>query len=888
MPNENKDPFAEFAVEDPFAEFAVAEPKDDPFAEFAVTETTGLADKVEPNIVGDQSITQDELNQVAKQHKVDPELLREYANWAGANTEMRPGVTGFGGWQEFKDNLKQTVGEVGNTLGFGLNKIAAKKMLSDEPGFRKAADEINALSSRKQSYLSDVTDIGAQVATGGALSKGAQAASKLPAMAKKLYDPITAVTGSAAAGLGASEEGHELEDTAMAGAAGALGYGVFAGAGRLLSRSGKETLPIVPSEQGKAAKAMDKYLGTLSTRIGNISPEIKYKLRKFEHDTTNETARLHKDVLPFIESLSKVKGQPKDEISKHLFNGRLKEAKEVMDSVDPKMGSEFELRVLPILDDLSIKLKDAGHGFAVSDEYFPRNVKDYQKLRSALGKNEQDIIEKQVVAYAKSKKIPRQKVTAEEESKIINDVITGNFRSMGGKTPGFAKQRTISEIDDELLKHYNAPEDSLAAYVRNAVHDIEKRKFFGKVGRKDAASIDEMGQFDTEDSIGRMIADLSEEGKFTVSQRQELAEMLNARFTGEKQAPGKAAQVYRDLGYMGTLTNVPMSAMTQLGDLSVTAALKGYRNTLESMFGKNKISLEDLNLEDTISKEFGVGESRKTAKVLDKLLRGTGFKQVDKFGKTVYINAAVRKAQKQVQTDKGIKELTEKVKPIFGDETDQFTQDLLDNKMTENVKLWVFNQLADIQPIALSEMPEAYLRAKNGRLAYMLKSFTLKQLDVVRREVVQEYLKGNKKQAVIKAASLASAMGAANMSIGTVKDLLRGRDVSPEEIPSKFMWAILGTYGLNEYVFEKHLKKGKIVEGAMTYVTPAGPVFDSMATLAAEAFEEEPEFEKALKGVPIAGSLLYDRLGGGSEKYNEYKQRREGKNVRRRTRKRSR
>ena len=47
----------------------------------------------------------------------------------------------------------------------------------------------------------------------------------------------------------------------------------------------------------------------------------------------------------------------------------------------------------------------------------------------------------------------------------------------------------------------------------------------------------------------------------------------------------------------------------------------------------------------------------------------------------------------------------------------------------------LYSRLLDFQPVALSEMPEYYLKAGNGRVFYMLKTYTLKQMDVFRKEV---------------------------------------------------------------------------------------------------------------------------------------------------------
>lgn len=90
---------------------------------------------------------------------------------------------------------------------------------------------------------------------------------------------------------------------------------------------------------------------------------------------------------------------------------------------------------------------------------------------------------------------------------------------------------------------------------------------------------------------------------------------------------------------------------------------------------------------------------------------------------------------------KGVAKLKEKYGNMFDEEFDLLISDLKSKQITERVKIMSFSDLADFQPIALSEMSPAYLNNPNARILYMLKSFTLKQWDVARREVYQKLKK---------------------------------------------------------------------------------------------------------------------------------------------------
>jgi len=617
-------------------------------------------------------------------------------------------------------------------------------------------------------------------------------------------------------------------------------------------------------------KGLDKYLGVLSTRLGNISEAIKYRVRKFEFWTHVRTAEYSKKAEPFLLGLKTLAPKVSQQVSKHLYNGNLKAAEGIMRSADPKLATEFADVIRPMLDELGDALQGAGHGFTKIDGYFPRLVRDYEKLRKTLGLKEQGIIQKQLAAYAKKKKTKVANLTNEERSRVIELSLRGYRQTVDGAKFKFAKQRVLSTLDDKMLEHYAKPEESLSMYIRSAVNDIEKRKFFGRQakGEKDNASMDVTGRMDTNESIGSLVDDAIAKGEIDVAREQELKELLSARFVGGENSPSALVSNIRDLGYMGTIAN-PMTAMIQLGDVGLASALKGFRHSIASLFGTKKIKIVDLGIEDLITQELASGKTRVLAKSLNKLMGVVGFKKIDRLGKETFINSALRKATNQVKSAKGEAKLRRDVKNMLGDETDSFIADLKAGDITENVKLFAFNELAEVQPIALSEMPEAYLTSTNGRIFYMLKSFTVKQLDVVRKNVVHEWKRGNKVSAAKNAALLAGYVSTANMGIDAIRDLMKGREVHVEDIPDKALWALLGAYGMNEYVYSKYFSQGKVVEGAIKYITPATPIIDSILTLGFEIPKDDPQFEKGLRAVPAVGDLLYQWLGGGAEKYNE-------------------
>lgn len=614
------------------------------------------------------------------------------------------------------------------------------------------------------------------------------------------------------------------------------------------------------------SKGLDKYLGTLSTRVRNISEPVFGRLRKFEFNTHRDTQFKGKQVEPFLVGFNKVKKGARENISRHLFNGDFDAAEGMMRSIDPRLADDFS-KVKNILNTTGDELLEAGHAFTKLDNYFPRLVKDVNGLLESLGTRQKSGIEKAISEYAKVKRVSPSSLTPEEKSEIIDLTLRGYRVTTDAGKPRFVKPRQIERIAPEQMKFYASPSESLHRYLRGAVNDIEKRKFFGRSAQQTA------GRFDPDASIGRYVADEIEAGNISPDKQDELSELLTARFVSGEVPAGTVTGAIRNLGYLGTIAN-PISALTQLGDVGISSAMKGLRNSMSSMFGTKEAKMIDIGLDQVISEEFR--DAAVLAKTLDKALTYGGFKSVDRLGKETFINASLKKSRNMVKNPKGVERLRRDWGKVFGDEFDALVTDLQSGNISDNVKLLLFNELADIQPIALSEMPQAYLENPNGRILYMLKSFTLKQYDLARRGVIQQWKKGNKLEATKNATRLAGYMMAANLGTDVVKDFLQGREIPPETIPGNAMWALLGVYGLNEYTNQRYLSRGDIKGAAVNQIVPATPLIDSAFTLGDETISaitegevNEDRLQKTLRSVPLVGPLVYAWFGGGAERYNE-------------------
>lgn len=614
------------------------------------------------------------------------------------------------------------------------------------------------------------------------------------------------------------------------------------------------------AEAGAVKQFTDNLLGSISARIEKFAPEIMHALRKFEAKVMEKQANYINPSKAFFDEVGQLSPDQRRVLKGHLYNGRFKEAEAMM---NPIMRKEFRA-IRSNIDQVYKELKAAGIDVNQIADYFPRRVKDIKGLRQKLGREHPDVFKK-----ALKEAVDRNKgkaLTDEEMEEVLNKVVRTVYRSKDPTKRGSLAARTLGRVDDELLDFYHDPSESLTMYYRNMVDMTEKAKFFG---RDRVVSAD--NKIDNVESIGNVIKDTLLRRNLNDQQIKDLTEMLTARFVEGEQAPTAVLRWTRDTGYMGTIGNF-VSAITNLGDLGTSGALHGFTNTIAAVFGKNKYDIIKMGIDHSISHELM--DNRATAKFLQGVFKWSGFRDTDRLGKNALINAAMRKNEKLAQSDAGKAALRKRWSKYFGDETESLINDLDQGNITENTKLLAFHELSNVQPISLSEMPLSYLRNPNGRIFYMMKSFTLKQLDLVRRHIIREAKQGNTFVAAKNMVMLSGYLAAANTSTQVVKDWILGRDIDPAQLPDQAMWNVLSVLGVNKYIADRYLSQGDIKGAFLNTVVPPTPVYDLLVTktpkeVAKIVEGEEYNLAKLTKELPIVGSWIYSWFGGGKENYND-------------------
>lgn len=659
--------------------------------------------------------------------------------------------------------------------------------------------------------------------------------------------------------------------------------------------------PLPSAENVKGDQWFDKFIQPISTRVEKINPQLGADLRRFEFKAMLRPYEYKRRVTPFLRTLKNVVS-PEDQrqLKQLLFNRQNDQAKEILTRYQDAPGGETILadfqEVSNVLGDIYNKATQAGMDVGHLENYYPRQVKDFEKFLKATGSDNISPVRKAWREKAAQLGKRVNELTREEKADVVNKVLMNQRRGPGG--PGFTKNRKIEQINDAdllslpgqkeqftLLDLYSEPEESLLKYIDRMSYEIEKRNFLGK------------GE-NVNESLGARVADLVEEGRIRPEDEQKLQNILEARFIKANEAPAEATNIFRDLIYGATIGN-PFSTVTQLGDLGLSMFNNGVLDTVLALKSPKKIKMQDLGLEDIAAE---LSDPRSTAKYLDKILTTTGFKRIDRLGKETNLNASFRKMQRLAQRGKGkqFDKFIQEQKLVFeeGAELDNFLKALREgDTQNENVRLAVFNDLSEVQPISLSELPEQYLRMPNGRIIYMLKSFTLKQIDLLRKKIFSQMAK-NPTKGMKDLIRFGATFGITTLGTNQIKDFMGGRQTS---LPDALMDTMLQTLGLSKYNIYRFRTEGPTRAAIDLITPPIQPLVDDPLMDIKDIVEgkiESPLELRSVKNVPIVGKPIFWRLGGGRQKEErrrkqkekeERKGRRRGRSrLRRRARRRTR
>lgn len=723
------------------------------------------------------------------------------------------------------------VGDLGNT---GLTKVRGKFMSNADIAERAGVD----------TNIADAYMMG-RIAPGEPgyinlaefLTKGTER----PRSQQGSADPRLLATIAAAGGVAAYLAANPDQQETLA-AAGILGMaGRFKGLRESISTVGH---------------GLDYALGAASTRIGNISPALKLRAREFERNVLEKKEAALQQVHPFLDAIKKVpEGSPLDLAL--LRN-------EGVEALLPAEARPAWRAVQKVLGEFEKVHHDLGRFKEGLTNYFPRIVTDLEGLKKALGTEQRTKLEENLLrAEAKMVKEQQRGLTDVERSLIVNHSLTADVTMKND--PGYIHGRRVEDLTAQLRPFYESPTNSLLRYISSAITDIEMARFFGKdvatskVGSKTVTNVD--------NSIGNIVAQEIKAGRVHHEQANELRALLKSRFEGGERSMGAPLQDARNLTNIALLGQFG-SAAVQIGDSLMTNYHHGMLPTLKALkqklTGDSQVTSKEFGLVNHIAEELG--SNRHTGKALQTVFKANGFAMIDQFAKGLNLNAGLIKNQKLASTQAGRARLAAKYAEAFGPAFPKLLEDLQARRITPEVKSLLFSELSDAQPLTKMEMPQGYLDHPNGRLLYQMKTYMLKQMDVIRRDAYQEIAKGHYVTGAKNLMAVSAALALSGIPGEIIKDWLSGRDAGLDKID--YAEALLKNFGISRYSLDQ-VGSGKPLEVVRDMVLPPYKHFQEMLNATTSFKEDNPlkaekQQNKVIKYVPLVGRPFYDRELGGN------------------------
>ena len=530
------------------------------------------------------------------------------------------------------------------------------------------------------------------------------------------------------------------------------------------------------------------------------------------------------------------------------------------------MVDEFDA-VKSVLDDIKVRAEESGYVIDELEAYFPRRVKDYQGLQVELEQDPELNRKYRDRVSDFTKKNGREPSQAERE-KIANSVLRGFYGKTNISTPAGVKKRSIKKVGKSMNDFYFDSPNALYMHIHQMNEAIEGRKAIGA----GATLSNDMAV--PEESIAKFVTTLMDNGTISASQQSELEGLIRSRFRTQPLSSGvMGARNAILLTSIGDFSN----AITQLADIQWAAYQGGLYETLRAVSkkinprkGSEYLTKEDAGIDSVLEELSGDGG---LGKALDTVLSSSLFKAIDSAGKETLINSVMSRIKKEVKRGKLSAKTEDLINGMFTDDAEKqrvlnaIKNDTLDDKTKQYI---AFFTLSEYQPISKMEVPQKYLDSDAGRLAYTLKTFTIKQLSVIRNQAIKKIADGDVKTGMKNLLHLATIMMLANASKDEIKDVILGRETQLSDLVFE---NILSLMGLSRFAVQRGAREGL---GKMA-VDIVAPPTSFITDLQKDVFDivdgDAKQFDdfRLVKYIPVAGDLLYYRYGRGKKMEKKYR-----------------
>ena len=680
-------------------------------------------------------------------------------------------------------------------------------------------------------------------------------------------------------------------------------------------------------------KTFDEITSFTDARIRRLLPKVWQKIRKEELLGNQLAAKWVKQADSFFKSMKKAQNiarvtfnakgfTPERQVRMQtaMFNSDRVTVEAVIresftDAADAATAIKALDDVYKTFEDVRKELLGTGIEIGEIKDFWPRIVRDHKGLLKYLS-GQLDRSE----VNARIKQEGRVNGLSDiEKAELLNRML---LEKRGQSQTDPTKSRQIDVLSEGATQYYARYDDAAATYFGRIGQLISEEKLLGK--RKLASAKTMTGARLVTEQVGfegaadtRMVVDrgdiltdpylkkqtdaervkdilatefFEDFDKLGDADKDVIVALLQSRLVNRKASPNRVIAGLRNLTYVATVAKYVV-ALTNLYDTGVIAFVTGPVNTILGIKGvltkTNRVSVQTLGfgLDAELLDARNMGA---TAGFLDFSMTAVGFKKLDIFMKNVFLEASYQR-MRRAKSGEVEKIINQWADTLGRKDTAKGIDDIKNGRISAEADLLLWNEIGEVQPISKGDMPQWAMDNPNTRIFMMLKSFILKRLEFVRKNIAEitadganDILKGNRAQGLAKLRKAAeNTVGIGLLVFGTAaigdsfKDWARNKALFYEDIwnntfTNNFIDEMYSLVGMNRYIVQK---LGTVQETPDLIVTLLGaltPVFNVAGDVAIDGVaiatgRESPRDVRSMRYLPMAGDLLYGRWGRGRD-----------------------
>lgn len=495
-----------------------------------------------------------------------------------------------------------------------------------------------------------------------------------------------------------------------------------------------------------------------------------------------------------------------------------------------------------------------------NDTYIPRSVMDKEGLLQA--------IHRPTEGTKLDKMIRQMKKDGKTEADIVNEINKLFRKNKGEAETEMFHHRALYSVSTELVDYYKDPFEVMNDYLKSASATIMMRELTGDLKiAKDTGKV----EWGKSGRVGSMLLAYQQGkmGDYNVKAFDNFVERMQQLQKMNDTDEDFWAFIKNTQGLFAL--NSVTSTVTQLYELVPALYRFGMGDVAQAMADtighKQAVELWQAGIGEGINEFQRLDDVGYWRQMQDLLLTATGFKKMDKFMKTVVLNAIFNNAKRTLGNPEASAEAMEALdesleevfpKQMYGEaKLNKIKQDIMNNNITDEVGAWLRSQILKTQPIDSIAAPANFVASGSlGKAMYFLGTTQLTQANYLVGDMIKTYQRKGTAALAKKIARFLIFATMVGVPTSMLIDLLCLRK---PDLGNAAVYSPLQFFFVNEYLVARAKRDG-VASAVLNQFAPGWAVADRVS---------KGQFAKLVPVLPQAAYNLTDKGQKQLNRFNE-------------------